>query len=385
MSERVPMHIVFAGGGAAGHWFPGLTVAHHLRETARARVTFLGTGSDFESRNATIAGFQYLPVWPDAPTAGLKRAWRYLTDHLAAYQAAKRFLKTRRPDLVVGLGGQASAPALRAASAFDIPTVLFEYNAAPCDATQKYADRAALICGGFESLRDHLSTTSPIQVVGNPIRAAFARVCHLRQETLVARARAVRKGQSLARQIVVLAGTNGDGGVLNEQVPKALYKLRSELDGWKILHQTGRRGRRTTQSLYRKLGLAAEVTAYIPDMPRVLLASDLAIARPGGITLFELAAAGVPAAVIPSEVPSERHQSANAAAFEPAAIRIVPESGERRLDDRLAEALGGMITDPRQRLRMSAAMLGRARPDAAARVATMVCDLVESRLLLDVA
>jgi UDP-N-acetylglucosamine:LPS N-acetylglucosamine transferase len=50
------MHIVFAGGGTAGYWFPGLTVAHHLRETARSRVTFLGTGSDFEGRNATIAG-----------------------------------------------------------------------------------------------------------------------------------------------------------------------------------------------------------------------------------------------------------------------------------------------------------------------------------------
>jgi UDP-N-acetylglucosamine--N-acetylmuramyl-(pentapeptide) pyrophosphoryl-undecaprenol N-acetylglucosamine transferase len=379
------MHIVFAGGGAAGHWFPGLTVAHHLRETAGSRVTFLGTGSDFESRNATIAGFQYVQIWPDAQSSGLSRAWRQLTDPIAAYRAAKRLLKTRLPDVVVGLGGEASAPALRAAGALGIPTVLLEYNALPCDATQKYADQAALVCGGFESLRDNLATATPLQIVGNPVRAAFARVCQLRQRTMVARARAIRKGHSVERQIVVLAGTGDDGAVLNDQVPKALYKLRRELAGWKILHQTGRRGRRSTQSLYRKLGLAAEVTAYIPDMPRVLLASDLAIVRPGGITLFELAAAGVPAAVVPSETPNERHQLANAAAFEQAAIRIVTESGERRLDDRLAEALGGMVTNSRQRLRMSAAMLSRAKPDAAARVAAAVLELSDSKTLLDVA
>jgi UDP-N-acetylglucosamine--N-acetylmuramyl-(pentapeptide) pyrophosphoryl-undecaprenol N-acetylglucosamine transferase len=379
------MHIVFAGGGSAGHWFPGLTVAHHLRETARSRVTFLGTGSDFESRNATIAGFQYVPVWPDAAGAGLARAWRHLTDNLAAHRAARRFLKSRLPEVVVGLGGPASAPVLRAATALGIPTVLLENNAVPCDATLKYAGQAELVCGGFESLRDHLTTTSPTQIVGNPIRAAFARIHQLRQQTLVARARAVRKGENLARQIVVLAGTSGDGAVLNDQVPKALYKLRSELTGWTIVHQTGRRGRRTTQALYRKLGLAAEVTSYIPDMPRVLLAADLAISRPGGITLFELAAAGVPAVVIPSENPLESHQTANAAAFEPSAIRIVAESGQRRLDDRLAEALGGMVTNPRQRLRMSAAMLERARPDAGARVAAMVLELAGSRSLLDVA
>jgi UDP-N-acetylglucosamine--N-acetylmuramyl-(pentapeptide) pyrophosphoryl-undecaprenol N-acetylglucosamine transferase len=385
MSERSPMHIVFAGGGTAGYWFPGLTVAHHLRETARSRITFLGTGSDFEGRNATIAGFQYVAVLPDGLGAGLARAWRSLTDNLAAYRSARRFLKSRLPDVVVGLGGQASAPALRAASALGIPTVLLENNAVPCDATQKFSDRAALVCGGFESLRDHLATTTPIHIVGNPIRAAFARTCRLRQQTLVARARAIRKGQSLARQIVVLAGTNGDGAALNDQVPKALYKLRSELTGWKIVHQTGRRGRRATQALYRKLGLSAEVTAYIPDMPRVLLASDLAITRPGGITLFELAAAGVPAVVVPSEGPTEQHQAANAAAFAPATCRIVTEAGEGRLDDRLTETLGGIVSSPRLRLRMSAAMLERARPDAAARVAAMVLDHAGSRPLLDVA
>jgi UDP-N-acetylglucosamine--N-acetylmuramyl-(pentapeptide) pyrophosphoryl-undecaprenol N-acetylglucosamine transferase len=263
--------------------------------------------------------------------------------------------------------------------------VLLEYNAVPCDATRNYADRAELICGGFESLSDHLAAASPLRIVGNPIRAAFARVFQLRERTLVARARAIRKGQSTRRKLVVLAGTAEDGGALNDEIPKALYKLKRELADWNIVHQTGRRGMRTTRTLYRKLGLAAEVTAFIPDMPRMLLAADLAVARPGGTTLFELAAAGVPAVVVPSESPAERHQAANAAAFGSEAIRIVAESGDSRLDYRLADALGDMATNSRLRLRMSAAMLKRALPDAAARVAQMVLEGAWSRPLLDVA
>jgi UDP-N-acetylglucosamine--N-acetylmuramyl-(pentapeptide) pyrophosphoryl-undecaprenol N-acetylglucosamine transferase len=346
----------------------------------------LGAGNGFESRNATIAGFQYIPLRPDLPAAGLARAWRYWTDQLAATRAARRYFKRQRPDVIVGLGGQASSPALRAAESLDIPVVLLEYNAIPCETTRKHAASAAAVFGGFESLRDHLDEAGPVHIVGNPIRAAFSRAFRLREQTLVARARAIRKGHPVSRQLVVLAGTSADGSVINEQVPKALYKLRSELSGWKIIHQAGARGRRCTQSLYRKLGLSAEVTSFIPDMPRVLLASDLAIARPGGITLFELAAAGVAAIAVPSSSETENHQAANAAAFGPAACRVVPEADRgHRLDDRLALALGELVAGPRMRLRMSAAILKHARPDAAHQVASMTLELAQSKTLLNVA
>jgi UDP-N-acetylglucosamine--N-acetylmuramyl-(pentapeptide) pyrophosphoryl-undecaprenol N-acetylglucosamine transferase len=184
-----------------------------------------------------------------------------------------------------------------------------------------------------------------------------------------------------------LAGTDKDGRLLNESVPKALYKLNDQLRAWKIVHQTGSHGGNATRSLYRKLGIPADVTAFIPDMPRVLLHTDVAIARPGAITLAELAAAAVPAVLVPSAKLTEPHQSANAAAFAAAgACHVVNESdSSRRLDSRLADALRQLISDNAVRADMSDAMVELAHPDAARRVAVTVLELAQSRTLQHVA
>jgi UDP-N-acetylglucosamine--N-acetylmuramyl-(pentapeptide) pyrophosphoryl-undecaprenol N-acetylglucosamine transferase len=383
------MHIVLAGGGAPGHWFPGLTVAHQIRAVQRrAQITFLGTAQDFESRNATVAGFQYVPIWPDRPAAGWSRAWRFLTDEVAAQRAARRFFKRHRPDVVVALAGRASAPAIRAALGLEIPFALIEYNALPVAVTSKYANHAAVVFGAYAQLRQHLPTATALQIVGNPIRPGFAEVFRLRQKSQYRTWHAsTATANGPARQLVVLAGTSREGRLLNESVPKSLYKVKEQLGGWKIVHQTGNRGFRATRALYSKLGVPAEIMPFIPDMPRVLLHSDVAIARPGAITLSELSAAMVPGVLVPSGKSSERHQSANAAAFAAeGACRVVNEvDPSRRLDDRLAEALGGLLSDTATRAGMSAAMGELAYPQAAAQVAAMLLQLPSSTVLQNVA
>jgi len=382
------MHIVFAGGAIAGQWFSGLTVAHQIRSAARTvRITFLGTGHEFESRNATTAGFQYLSLPPQPSSGGFGQAWRRFADSFAACRAARRYFKRERPDLVVGLGGHASAPGIRAALAAGIPVALLEYNAIPSLVTRKYAGRAAVVFGGFPQMRDELEATGPVRIVGNPIRAAFAKVFRLRQQAALALKPNDENVLAPVRQLVVLAGAAGNGRALNEHVPKALYKLRDALAGWQILHQAGSRDVTSTKALYDKLDVRAEVVSFIPDMPRVLLGTDVAIGRPGGITLSELAAAAVPAIVVPTSSKAERHQTANAAAFERAgACRVVDEATEeRRLDDRVAAALGELVIDSTLRARMSTAMARLARPDAAWQVASTVLDLARTAALQKVA
>ncbi len=384
------MHIVFAGGGAPGYWFPGLSVAHHVRAITRhAEITFLGAGRDFESRNATLAGFQYVPLRAATAVGGWARAWRYLTDESAAKRAASRFLKRQQPDVVVGLGGPASGPAVRAAIALGIPLVLLEYNALPGAVTNKYAERAAIVFGAYPSLREHLEATTPLQIIGNPIRPGFGEVFRKRRNArqVNGSTSGVKHDASPRAQLVVLAGTGGDGRVLNESVPKALYKLRDQIRSWKVLHQSGSRDLNTTRLLYRKLDIDAEVTSFIPDMARVLLHTDATVTRPGAITLAELAAAAVPSVLVPSIRATERHQVANAAPFVAAgACRIVDETdAARRLDDRLAEALRGLLDDRAARLQMSAAIAEFARPDAAHQVAATVVELAQSNALQNVA
>ena len=100
--------ILFAGGGTAGHLFPGLAVAEDLRRHApHLRMTFAGTGKSFELEQLQKAGFDYfsLPCRPFPRKA--REALRFLTDNLSGYYAARRYLREQNVSLVVGLGGLA--------------------------------------------------------------------------------------------------------------------------------------------------------------------------------------------------------------------------------------------------------------------------------------
>ena len=363
------MHFVFAGGGTAGHLFPGLAVAAELATRRPApRITFVGSGKPFEKSLVAKAGFTHLPL-PCAPfSKGVRGMWKFLGENLSGYRAARKFLREEQVNLVVGLGGYASVPMCRAALAADVPLVLLEQNALPGKATRWLASRADLICTAFDEARSHLESAGPIRTTGNPIREGFRKRFRPRKE----------RSQSAAwqRRLVVLGGSGGAQS-LNEFVPKALYKLRDRLDGWQIVHQTGLRNAETTQELYRKLAIEAVVAPFIQNLPQVLRRTDLAVCRAGGTTLAELAATAVPAILIPYPHAADNHQRKNAEVFTQVdAARLVDEREiDSRLDDAIVAALDDLLIDTAQRKTMAMAMRLLARPEAAWRVAAMVFEL----------
>ena len=130
-------HLVFAGGGTAGHLFPGLAVAEQLAAAIpRLRITFAGSGKEFERRHVAAAGFDYCPL-PCRPLPRRAReAVSFVLENFVGYLAAKRFLKEEQVGAVVGLGGYASVPMGRAAVRRRIPLVLLEQNVLPGRATR---------------------------------------------------------------------------------------------------------------------------------------------------------------------------------------------------------------------------------------------------------
>jgi UDP-N-acetylglucosamine--N-acetylmuramyl-(pentapeptide) pyrophosphoryl-undecaprenol N-acetylglucosamine transferase len=168
---------------------------------------------------------------------------------------------------------------------------------------------------------------------------------------------------------------------LNENVPRALYKIRHLLTGWEILHQSGEAGVESTRDLYRKFALEARVEAFWPDLPELLAGSSLAICRAGGTTLAELSAAATPAVLLPYPHAADDHQRRNADIFVTAgAARLVDEREiGGRLDDHLAELLGCVLTDADGLAIMAGAMHRLSRPQAAAHVATLIWSLVSSQ------
>jgi UDP-N-acetylglucosamine--N-acetylmuramyl-(pentapeptide) pyrophosphoryl-undecaprenol N-acetylglucosamine transferase len=375
MMTNLMHHVVFAGGGTAGHLFPGLAVAEYLRRHApQVRCTFAGTGKPFELGAVKRAGFDYLPLACRPFPRKASEALRFLRDHFAGFRAARRFLSEQRASLVVGLGGYASVPAARAAAALGIDYVLLEQNVVPGRATRWLAPRAALVCAAFDEVRGQLKSGCRLRITGNPLRRGFCEPAEPGRRPA---------GRLRGKRTLIVLGGSGGAQTLNEQVPRALYKAGAALHDWQIVHQSGPRDAQRTAELYRKLGLRASVAPFIDELPKLLARCDLAISRAGGTTLAELAACGVPAILLPYPAAADDHQRKNADALAAAgASRTIDQREvEGRLDNHLARVVVELASSPAVRGRMAEAMRAAARPEATRLVSRSIALLLRARAL----
>ena len=366
--NELPMHVVFSGGGTGGHLFPGLAIAEELRRADQdIRITFAGGGGAFERDHVSRAGYEYVRLASRPLPRGPWQAVRFFKDHLSGCRAARRYLRQPHVSVVVGLGGYTSVPMARAAVSHGVPLVLVEQNVYPGRANVWLARSASLVCTAFAATRGHLRTSCPVRVTGTPVRHS-----HLAQPRVVNR----------PKQLLVLGGSQGARS-LNQQVPRALYRLRSQIAGWKIIHQSGERDFAATRELYQKLACPAKVLPFIDDLPEHLARTDFAISRAGGATIAELTSAGVPALLLPYPHATDDHQRKNADAVAQTGAAVVVDSREvdGRLDYRLADELGALFGESQRLSTMATAMRQNARPDAAWNVATMVRELCRAPLL----
>ena len=369
------LHIIFSGGGTGGHLFPGLAVAERLAAAIpRLRITFCGSGKSFERKHVSEAGFDYLAIPARPLPGGPREAVAFMMENWAGYLAAKRFLQEESIAAVVGLGGYASVPMARAAACRRVPLVLLEQNAVPGKATRWLARRATLICTAFEETAARLRCQCPVRITGNPVRAGFV-TGNRSRDVLGAEC------QDPARRQLLVLGGSGGARALNENVPRALYKIRGQLEGWSIVHQSGEADFDATRTLYDKFDLPATVLPFVRNMATTLAASHLAVCRAGGTTLAELAVAGVPAVLLPYPHATDNHQAANAQVFAAGGgcITIDPQEMPGRLDDHFADMLCFLLANDALRQRMSAAMQKMARPNAADEVTGLIWSIVASR------
>ena len=362
---KTTQHIVFAGGGTAGHLIPGLAVAEKLAANRPGvRISFAGTGKPLERELVDAAGFEYLPLSSRPLPRKASETLSFFVENMAGYFAAGRFLDDEDVAGVVGLGGYASVPLGRAAARRRLPLVLLEQNTVLGRANRWLSRFASLLCTSFEATERVDRVRGAVRCTGNPTREwePFPAVGDDRQ------------------RLIVLGGSGGARS-LNENVPRALHKIRHLLTDWQVVHQTGDAGVESTRELYRKLAIEAEVQAFWPNMPAMLAGSSLAVCRAGGTTLAELSAAGTPALLLPYPQATDDHQRGNAAFYVSAGAAQMLDERELigRFDDQLAEMLVQLLSDANCRMLLSRGMGRLAKPRAAAHVATLVWSLVTSQ------
>jgi UDP-N-acetylglucosamine--N-acetylmuramyl-(pentapeptide) pyrophosphoryl-undecaprenol N-acetylglucosamine transferase len=332
-------------------------VAEALRERG-ARVTFAGSPGRFEARLVPQAGFEFdtfeISGLPRRPGLAQVRA---ALRSAGAIRACGSILGRRRPDVVLGGGGYVAGPMVLAAAARRIPTALMEADAHLGFANRLAAPFAKRVFLSFPIPR---RTGSKYQVTGRPIPAASL--------------------ATLSREDARKRFFFDDGPVLlvfgGSQGAKSLNELAVEsfgASGPHILHLSGERdfeslAGRVSRRDYRLL-------PFVPDFGAALAAADLVLARSGG-SVWEVAAAGRPAILVPYPHATADHQKQNARFFEEAGgAVVVPEKALAGVPD----LVRSLLDDPERLAEMAAAMHRLARPDAADTIAEEVIALAAAR------
>ena len=341
------MRCLIAAGGTAGHVAPSLAVAEAL-ERRGAEVTFAGSPDRIEARLVPEAGYELdtfrISGLPRRPSPALARA---LLLAGRAPRACARILEARRPDVVLGGGGYVAGPMVYAAARKKIPTALMEADAHLGLANRLAAPFARRV---FLSFPIAGRKGSKYRVTGRPIPARSRPVPRDEARRLF--------GLPETGPVLLVFGGSLGARVLNELAIDAFGEA-----GPAVLHLAGTRDydelrSRVTRPDYR-------LYAFTEEFGAALGASDLALARAGG-SVWELAAAGKPAVLVPGLFATGDHQEKNARFFEEGGgAVVVPETEVARAPD----LVRSLLDDPRRLAEMSAAMTRLARPEAAEEIA----------------
>ena len=353
-AETGTPRVVFAGGGTGGHLFPGIAVARALvRRHPDAYVVFVGTGRGIEARALAREGFRFEPI-RSAGLMGKSPGAIARTVALAPLTVfdAVRVLRRARPDLVIGLGGYSAGPVVLLAALAGCSTMVMEQNAVPGMTNRMLAPVVRAAAVSFEATTSCFGTKAFVS--GNPVREGFFDAARID--------RAARAGPPA---VLVLGGSQG-AHTLNMALVAAVPGLAAMSGGIRIIHQTGERDRDRVREAYRQAGVNARVEAFFETLHEEMRAADVVVCRAGATTLAEVAAAGVPAVIVPLPTAAGDHQRRNAAVFAAAGAAEVIE--EIDLQRRLAPRLTALAGDRGRRTAMSRAAVRMARPDAVDRV-----------------
>lgn len=367
------MHILFAGGGTAGHINPALAIAGYIREKhPDAHISYIGTPDKLESKLVPEKGYNFRTI----SVAGFQRKLSIenigknisaATKALTSSVTARKILKEIQPDVVVGTGGYVSGPVLREAAKMGIKTAIHEQNAFPGVTTKMLAPNVDAVMLAMPEAEKYLKLKKKPFITGNPVR----------QELLKISREEARAKLGLADNVPMLLSFGGSLGAtrINEAV-SGLIKWHNGSDKFYHIHGTGKSGYSDFINSLKDVNLSdkIDIREYISDMDVCMAAADLIICRAGAITLSELLACGKPSILVPSPYVAENHQFHNAMTLKRIGAAEIIEEKDLN-DDKLIEVVSNLIENKPRLSEMSAAARGGAIIDANERIYEIIMQL----------
>jgi len=366
------MRWVIAGGGTGGHLFPGLAIAQAFVERDRDNeVLFVGTERGIETR--VLAGGPFplktIEVTPFKGGTIMAKLKTLATLPRAIYQAVS-ILRKFRPEMVLGVGGYASGPALLGAYLVGMKRAIHEQNVVPGMTNRRLKALSQKIFVSFEETRDYFPKEKT-WVTGLPVRA----------ELLASLAKVQEKKRTAQKKgwftVLVFGGSAGAHGI-NRAMMEALEDLEEIRLSLRIIHQTGREDLESISQGYRDKGFEALVKPFFEDMASCYEAADLVVCRAGASTIAELSICGKAAILIPYPYAAHQHQLLNARKLmERGAAQMIEERALK--GPLLAREILRFHGHPEEREKMEQAIQGLARPKAAQEIVDHCYALVHER------
>lgn len=364
-----------SGGGTGGHVNPAIAIANIIKKNVPdAEIAFVGTKRGIESKLVPHAGYKLYHI----QIQGIRRSLspsNIKTAFLAAksFGDCKKIIKEFKPDVVVGTGGYACWPVVRAAASLKIPTVLHESNATPGFAIKMLEKKATKIFVNFEETISQLKCPEKAVRVGNPLRGDFSAIS--KEEA--------RRNQGIEgkyRTFILSLGGSMGAERINLEVIEMMKEYTSKNPEILHVHGTGAIEYEIAKKMFEDAGLDKypnlKLVEYIYDMPEKMAAADIVINRAGAMTLSEIAMLGKASVLIPSPNVTNNHQYKNAHVLEKAGAAVLIE--EKDLENgTLTNAVRELCENREKRSEMENKVSGFAVKDASGKIYDYIKKIVK--------
>ena len=333
-----------SGGGTGGHIFPAVAIANEIKRLVpHAQILFVGALGKMEMEKVPNAGYEIIGV----PIAGFQRRFT-LSNLKLPFLILQSLIKTRKilnsfqPDVVVGTGGYASGPLLRAATSRGIPALIQEQNSYAGITNKILAKKANKICVAYEGM-ERFFPSEKIILTGNPVRQDLGDLKNKRDEAF-----AFFHLDKNKKTILVIGGSLG-ARTINESIGEGLNKINE--NNFQLIWQTGKTYyTKAFEQCKNSNGKGVLAFEFISRMDLAYAAADIVVSRAGASSVSELCNLALPCILVPSPNVAEDHQTKNAMALvnKEAAILVKDAEARQQLVNTLIELIGN--NDKRQAL-----------------------------------
>lgn len=366
------MKFLISGGGTGGHIFPAVSIANAIKKAQPdAEILFIGALGRMEMEKVPAEGYKIIGL----PVRGFIRPLFHpgnlsvLLDLWRSIRQAKKIIRDFRPDAAVGVGGYASAAALKAAAALGVPYILQEQNGFAGVTNQKLAKGAQKICVAYPGM-ERFFPAERIVMTGNPVRQKLLECTATPEQAREA------FGLDPQRKTIFITGGSLGARSVNNAIAAGLRQF--EEAGIQVLWQTGKADGDKWEKAVEAAGCQlVHPTIFVSDMAMAYRAANVVISRAGAGGVNEVCLLGKASILVPLPTAAEDHQTANARVLSTSDAAIL--CPDKEAPTRLVNEAIALVNDTERiaRFERNAKALGRF--GAADTIAKIVLDMVAQK------